>query len=204
MTDSNPWHSRLRTYLDETAAARPTPGCGPAAATTIALGLALVIKGLRIARPQDLPASDERALQAPQRLVREAEGLLDRLQVLAEADMQAFAQYLRARRATDSPAIEDSARQACAVPLATAHCGLEGLALALAAWPHTSTALRSDTLAGGVLLHAGIEAALINVEADMAVLDEPDEQALAGNARDHARRQADTALAQLRQLAASR
>ncbi len=58
------------------------------------------------------------------------------------------------------------------MPLALAHCCLEALELAVDAWPCTNSNVQSDAQAGTVLIHAGLSAALINVDADMASLED--------------------------------
>ncbi|WP_028240140.1 cyclodeaminase/cyclohydrolase family protein [Stutzerimonas azotifigens] len=193
------WQLSLQAYLERTGTGGAAPGCGPAAALTLATGLALVTKGLHLARAHQ---------ETPERtaLLERAAALQDRLAQLADDDAQAFAEYLQARRERASGdaltgELRHATRRTCAVPLATAHEGLEALGLALAAWPETTTELQSDTLAGALLIHAGIGAALIGVEADLKALDEATEREQAARARDHAREEADRCLAELRRRA---
>lgn len=162
------WLQPLADFRAATAARQPTPGCGAAAAVTADIGLALVVKGLRISEAH---GSDPARLE----LLQAAEALLGRPGAFADDDMQAFGDYLSAAREGEPKRKQAAARQACAVPLALAHCCLEALELAVAAWPCTATNVRSDVQAGAMLIHAGLNAALINVDADMPSLD--DEQA---------------------------
>lgn len=159
------WAQRLTDFRAATAANQPTPGCGAAAAVTVDIGLALVVKGLRISEAHG---------SAPSRfdLLQTAEALLGRPGAFADDDVQAFGHYLKAAREGEPEQKQAASRQACAVPLALAHCALEALDLAVKAWPLTDQNVQSDAQAGAVLIHAGLSAALINVDADMASIDD--------------------------------
>ncbi len=137
-----------------------------AAAVTADIGLALVVKGLRISEAH---GSEPARLE----LLRTAEALLGRPGAFADDDMQAFSDYLDAARSGEPEQKQAASRQACAVPLALAHCCLEALDLAVRAWPLTDPNVQSDAQAGAVLIHAGLSAALINVDADIGNLDDP-------------------------------
>lgn len=164
--DESVWAQRLDGFRAATAARQPTPGCGAAAAVTADIGLALVVKGLRISEAH---GSDPGRLQ----LLQAAESLLGRPGAFADDDVHAFRDFLDAARAGEPEQKQAASRQACAVPLALAHCCLEALALAVKAWPLNDPNVQSDAQAGAVLIHSGLSAALINVDADMASLDGP-------------------------------
>ena len=159
------WAQPMAAFREAIAAARPTPGCGASAAVTADIGVALVVKGLRISEAHGTDPARLERLQA-------AEALLGRPGAFAGDDMQAFDDYLSAARDGDPEDKQAAARQACAVPLALAHCCLEALELAVSAWPLTAELLQSDVQAGAVLIHAGLSAALINVDADRASLND--------------------------------
>ena len=159
------WAQRLADFRAATAANQPTPGCGAAAAVTADIGLALVVKGLRISEGHGSDAARLELLQA-------AESLLGRPGAFADDDVQAFGDYLDAARSGEPEQKQAASRQACAVPLALSHCALEALELAVQAWPLTDSNVQSDAQAGAVLIHAGLSAALINVDADMASIDD--------------------------------
>lgn len=173
-----------------TAGRQPTPGCGAAAAVTADVGLALVVKGLRISEAHG---------SRPERLepLHAAEALLGRAGSFADDDMQAFADYLSAARNGEAGDQQAAARQACAVPLALAHCCLEALELAEAAWPLTDANVQSDVQAGAVLIHAGLSAALINVDADMPNLDDQAAREQATQARLRLQNDGDASLQRL-------
>lgn len=158
------------------AARQPTPGCGAAAAVTAEIGLALVVKGLRISEAHE-------SVPSRRALTHTAEALLGRPGAFADDDMQAFSEYLSATRDGDPEDQQAAARQACAVPLALAHCCLQALELAATAWPCSAENVQSDIQAGAVLIHAGLSAALINVDADMASLDDIQSREQAGSSR---------------------
>lgn len=163
--DASVWTQRLDAFRAATAGRQPTPGCGAAAAVTADVGLALVVKGLRISEAHSSEPHRHELLQA-------AEALLGRAGVFADHDMQAFNDYLSAAREGQSERKQAAARQACAVPLALAHCCIEALELAVAAWPCTAANVQSDIQAGAILINAGLSAALINVDADMVSLED--------------------------------
>jgi len=191
MSDSaSVWMQRLAEFRAATAARQPTPGCGAAAAVTADIGLALVLKGLRISEAHGSDPVRHELLQA-------AEALLGRPGAFADDDMQAFDDYLSAARHGEVENKQAAARQACAVPLALAHCCLEALELAVDAWPRTDPIVQSDVHAGAVLIHAGLSAALINVDADMTSLEDPSAQDQAGRTRRRLQSEGDALLRRL-------
>lgn len=191
MNDSaSVWTQRLAEFRAATAARQPTPGCGAAAAVTADIGVALVLKGLRISEAHGSDPVRHELLQA-------AEALLGRPGAFADDDMQAFDDYLSAARHSEVEDKQAAARQACAVPLALAHCCLEALELAVDAWPRTDPIVQSDVQAGAVLIHAGLSAALINVDADMASLDDAAAQDQVGRTRRRLQSEGDALLRRL-------
>ncbi|WP_417776347.1 cyclodeaminase/cyclohydrolase family protein [Stutzerimonas xanthomarina] len=191
MNDSaSVWTQRLAEFRAATAACQSTPGCGAAAAVTADIGLALVLKGLRISEAHGSDPVRHELLQA-------AEALLGRPGAFADDDMQAFDDYLSAARHVEVEDKQAAARQACAVPLALAHCCLEALELAVDAWPRTDPIVQSDVQAGAVLIHAGLSAALINVDADMASLDDAAAQDQVGRTRRRLQSEGDALLRRL-------
>ncbi|UPQ83215.1 cyclodeaminase/cyclohydrolase family protein [Pseudomonas knackmussii] len=191
MSDSaSVWTQRLAEFRAATAARQPTPGCGAAAAVTADIGVALVLKGLRISEAHGSDPVRHELLQA-------AEALLGRPGAFADDDMQAFDDYLSAARHSEVEDKQAAALQACAVPLALAHCCLEALELAVDAWPRTDPIVQSDVQAGAVLIHAGLSAALINVDADMTSLEDPSAQDQAGRTRRRLQSEGDALLRRL-------
>ena len=156
------WDMTLAQFR-QACAERALPGCGAVAAVAADFGLALVVKALRV--------SEEREPHAERgELLRAAQALLSRPGAFADDDVAVFQGYLDAE---SDEARQAAARQACAVPLATARACNEALALAEAAWPEVVESLRCDVQAGAVLIGAAVDAVLLNVEADLKALNDP-------------------------------
>lgn len=195
--EASVWTQRLADFRAATAANQPTPGCGAAAAVTADIGLALVLKGLRISEAHGSDPTRRALLQA-------AEALLGRPGAFADDDVRAFGDYLNAARDGEPEQKQAASRQACAVPLALAHCCLEALELAVDAWPCTDPNVQSDAQAGAVLIHAGLSAALINVDADVASLEDAVSRDQVAQSRTHLQAEGDDLLQRLLGQALSR
>src|SRR5690606_35198274 len=99
--------------------------------------------------------------------------LLGRSGAFADDDVAAFQGSLDA----DGPEAQQMAsRQACAVPLGTARGCSEALAIAEAAWPAVVEPVRCEVRAAALPSCAAIDAVLLNVEADLAGLVDPDSE----------------------------
>ena len=145
-------------------AERALPGCGAVTAVTADLAVALIVKALRVSA-----AHDDASCNA---LLVDARSLLGRPGAFADDDVAVFSEYLK----EDEGRAPELSRQACAVPLATAHACVEALGIAERALPMVEPWLRCDVEAAVLLLSACVDAVLLNVEADM---DEMDAQARA-------------------------
>jgi len=154
------WNLTLAQFR-QAAAGRGMPGCGAVAAVVADLGLALVVKALRVSEEHERREGRNGLLQA-------AQALLGRPGAFADDDVAAFESYLHAE---GHDAQQAAARQACAVPLATARVCNEALAIAEAAWPEVVESVRCDVQAGVLLIGAAIETVLLNVEVDLGALD---------------------------------
>ncbi|APQ10670.1 hypothetical protein BJP27_03800 [Pseudomonas oryzihabitans] len=195
------WQQTLAQFRDGTGSTLPTPGSGSAATLAAVLGVALVLKGLKISQ-QRQPVTRHAELIALGERLQEA------LSTCADADVQAFANYLEADRQANGAASEEGERRqqalnlaaanAIQIPIATAQLCLEGLDLAVIATPLTVEPLRSDALAGGRLLHGALGAVLTTVDADRNGLKSGDAREAARQMRDKLQQQADQRLAQLR------
>lgn len=197
--DRSLWQMTLADFRDAVEA-RSMPGCGAAAATSAGIGLALVLKGLRMT--DDTPQEAERTA-----LVDEADRTLDALAGYADADVRAFRDYLAARKQSQTgrgdagaqdPALADAVERINRIPVDTAHRCLDGLRLAARAIAHTKTPLQSDTQAGARMLHAGLCAVLLNVDANIANLDDGAERDRLARARAELQQAADRVLADIR------
>ena len=157
---------------------RAMPGCGAVAANAAANGLALVLKGLRLTQSND----DDGATQ---RLIAQAQRLLEQLGDYADEDIVAFKAYLAAKKHADEndseAALEGAVERINQVPLDTACCCLEALEYTDQAIGDIKPALQSDARAGAQLIHAGLSMVLINVDTNIDGLeDEAERHQLAG------------------------
>ena len=169
------WQLSLAQFR-QSVAERALPGCGAVTAVTADLAVALIIKALRVSAAHGGASCEA--------LLAEARSLLGRPGAFADDDVAVFSKFLK----NDEGLAPELSRQACAVPLATAHACVEALGIAERALPMVEPALRCDVEAAVLLLSACVDAVLLNVEADM---DELDGQARADvlSARDRLREQ---------------
>jgi formiminotetrahydrofolate cyclodeaminase len=164
----------VRELLERLASAAPTPGGGAAAALAAAMGAALVqmTANLTIGRPRLAEVQEQaQAIQA------QAARLGARLEELADADAEAYARvtaaYALARdteeqRVARSAAIQQALGGAAGVPLQVVQVCAEVLDVCQAAAPVLNQSVISDVMVGALLAHAGLEAAAVNVEVNLA------------------------------------
>lgn len=150
------WQLPLAQFRNAVAE-RALPGCGAVAAVTADLAVALIVKALRVSAAHGGAACEA--------LLAEARSLLGRPGAFADDDVTVFSDFLKGEQAPEL------SRQACAVPLATAHACIEALGMAERALPMVEPSLRCDIEAAVLLLSACADAVLLNVEADMDELD---------------------------------
>ncbi|MDL0437986.1 cyclodeaminase/cyclohydrolase family protein [Stutzerimonas frequens] len=158
------WQLPLAQFRDAVAE-RALPGCGAVAAVTADMAVALIVKALRVSA-----AHGDAACAA---LLAEARALLGRPGAFADDDVAVFADYLK----DDGDRAPELSRQACAVPLATAHACIEALGIAERAVPLIEPALRCDVEAAVLLLVACVDAVLLNVDADLQGLGNSESRA---------------------------
>ncbi|WP_444678919.1 cyclodeaminase/cyclohydrolase family protein [Halomonas sp. E19] len=186
------WQASLEDFC-HAIEARSMPGCGAAAAVSAGIGLALVLKGLRLG---------EETAEAPGRsaLIARGNALRQRLAHLADDDIAGFEAYLAAQRLphrTPGQARQrDEARQqallaACRVPLQIARGCCDGLALGSEALAHTAAALQSDTRAGLQLLAAAFDAVLVGLDDNLPGLADSQQRADLAEERDRLRQEAE-------------
>jgi formiminotetrahydrofolate cyclodeaminase len=168
----------VRDLLEALGSSEPTPGGGAAAALAGALGAALVqmTANLTLGRPRWAEVQDQaRAVE------ERAAGLRARLEQLADADAQAYGSVNAAyrlprdtdgRRASRTAAIQQALAGAAAVPLDVAQTCAALLSVCEAAAPVLNSAVISDVMVGALLGRAGLEAAAVNVEVNLASLDD--------------------------------
>ncbi|WP_312947349.1 cyclodeaminase/cyclohydrolase family protein [Stutzerimonas kunmingensis] len=152
------WQLSLAQFR-HSVAERALPGCGAVTAVTADSAVALIVKALRV--------SAARGDACCSALLADARSLLGRPGAFADDDVAVFSEYLKDNEGRAA----ELSRQACAVPLATAHACVEALGIAERALPMVEPWLRCDVEAAVLLLSACVDAVLLNVEADMDELD---------------------------------
>jgi methenyltetrahydrofolate cyclohydrolase len=162
---------RVGEFLDELAAARPAPGGGSAAALAVAFAAALGAMTAEL--------SVRHLAEAPG-LAAQARGLLRRAAPLAQADADAYAGVLAARRAPGQPAgrerekrVSAALERATEVPMQVAELGDRVAALAAVIAGRGNPAVRGDALTAGRLAAAAAQAASALVRINLA--DTPDD-----------------------------
>ncbi len=166
-------------FLDDLAAATPTPGGGSAAAFSAAMGAALVamVAGLTIGKKKY--AEVEAEMQA---IRATAETLRADLTRAVQQDAAAFEALMAAYRLPkDTPeqqterqeAIRRATLQAASVPLRVARQAVQVMDLALICARRGNVNARSDALSALALAQAALTAAMYNVRVNLRSLDEP-------------------------------
>jgi len=172
---------RLGGVLDALASSEPTPGGGSAAALAGAAGAALVAMVARLtAGKKGYEATEART----QQIVAEADAARAEFLALADRDAAAFDEVIGAYRlpkesdadkAARSAAIQRALGSAAEVPLRVAELAVSLLEPAREATGAGIPTAASDGAAAGQLLFAAAQAALRNVEINVASMKDPDQ-----------------------------
>jgi methenyltetrahydrofolate cyclohydrolase len=168
----------VRQFLGELASKAPTPGGGSVAALTgaMAAGLITMVCDLTIGKSQHADFEAE-----AQSLRERAEVLRAELEQLAQADVNVFNNLMaayRLPRTTDADAasrraaIQKVTRQAAEVPLRVARAGVGLLPLCAPLARQGARAAVSDVGVAALLIQSTVPAALLNVEINLAVLED--------------------------------
>lgn len=166
----------LRRFLETLASDAPTPGGGSAAALTGALAASLASMVARLTLGKK---GYEGAEEEMERALAASEGIRERLEVLVVEDAAAFegvAEAFRMGKETEndkvrrSEAIQRGLREAAEVPLETAELCVELLSGLLSLAERGNVHAVSDTGGAAHLAYAAFEAALLNVEINLASL----------------------------------
>jgi formiminotetrahydrofolate cyclodeaminase len=147
---------RLATFLDDLAAKTPAPGGGAVSAVTVAMAAGLVAMTARFSEKQLGAEGDE--------IARSADELREEAASLAQADADAYAEYIEARRRPDDDpgrddAIETALSRAADVPLRIAEIGAVVSRYAEELGERGNENLAGDAYTAGVLAQAGTRAA---------------------------------------------
>ncbi|MFD3471884.1 cyclodeaminase/cyclohydrolase family protein [Streptomyces sp. NPDC058682] len=163
-------------WLDDLASKSSTPGGGAAAAMNAAVGAALIsmVCNLTIGRPKY--AEFEAALVAS---LSKAENLRGKALLLAADDAAAFGRVIAAYqlpKASDEEkqartmAIQEALVKAADVPLRTAELAAEVIGLARTILPGANVNVVSDVAVAASSARAALDAAVVNVEVNLAGL----------------------------------
>jgi methenyltetrahydrofolate cyclohydrolase len=156
----------LGEFLAALAAAEPAPSGGGAAALSVALGAGLCAMSAGLSgRQLGARAGGLRA---------DAERLRDRAASLIQADADAYAGVLTARRAGDVAEVAAALAAATAVPMQIAELGAEVAALAGRLAADSNPSLRGDVITAALLARAGVAAAAALVHINLAEAPDDD------------------------------
>lgn len=168
----------LSGFLDEVASSSPAPGGGSVAALAAALGAALtsMVCNLTIGKKKYADVEEEM-----RRILKQSEELRSRFTALMDRDTDAFNKVMEAfglpkdseaQRALRDAAIVAATKEATLVPLEVMkHC-IDGLALAQKVAAQGNKNSISDAGVAALMLHAGCEAAALNVRINLKSLSD--------------------------------
>lgn len=168
------WTLTAAQLRDQVTSIDPTPGGGSVSIVTATLGVASIQKGITVSLKKS--ATDSARHHNLLDLSSRASALMISLSELADADSLAFQRYLKAcalPRSTEGEkafrrvAQEDGLVEATQIPLEAATEMTRGLVFAESAARLVDAHVRSEVLAGGVLLRASIKSVLLSVDANL-------------------------------------
>jgi formiminotetrahydrofolate cyclodeaminase len=168
------WTLTTAQLRDQVASIDPTPGGGSVSIVAATLGVASIQKGVVVSLKKS--AANFTRHQSLLGLSSRSLALMVSLSEFADADSLAFRSYLEAcalpRTTEDEKALRRAAREtglvrATQIPLEAATAMGRGLELADEAARLVDEHVRSEVLAGGVLLRASIKSVLLSVDANL-------------------------------------
>jgi formiminotetrahydrofolate cyclodeaminase len=168
------WTLTAAQLRDKVSSSDPTPGGGSVSIIAAALAVASIHKGVAVSLKKLTVDSARRKCLLD--IGSKTSSLMASLSELADADSQAFQDYLEASalpRTTEADkAIRKAAREASLVratqvPLEAAVEMGRGLAYVEAAVELVDGHVRSEVLAGGLLIRASIRSVLLSVDANL-------------------------------------
>jgi len=169
------WTLTAAQLRDRVASSDPTPGGGSVSIVAATLGVASIQKAIVVSLKRS--AADFARHQALLDLSSSTAALMASLSEFADADSLVFQNYLKActlpRTTEDETAFrraakEDGLVRATRIPLEAATQMTRGLKFAEAATGLVDSHVRSEVLAGGVLLGASIKGVFLSVDASLS------------------------------------
>jgi len=173
--DASLWTLTAAQLRDQIASIDPTPGGGSVAIVTAVLGLASIHKGIAVSLKKS--GADFARHQSLLDFSSGVSALMASLGEFADADSRAFQCYMEACAMPRTTEAETAARKtarevgllrATQIPLEAAAEMGRGLAFAEAAARLVDAHVRSEVLAGEVLLRASIKSVLFSVDANLS------------------------------------
>jgi formiminotetrahydrofolate cyclodeaminase len=167
---------QIGTWLDELASAAPAPGGGAAAAMLAAVGAALIsmVCNLTIGKPKYAEHEDAMlaALVSATELRAQAASLAaqDAVAFLAVSDAYKLPRDTEAAKAARAEAIQVALVGAAGVPLRTAAVAAAVIGLAEGVLDGANVNVLSDVAVAASSARAALEAAVVNVEINLAAL----------------------------------
>src|SRR3989338_8362940 len=152
-------NSSLKTYLDDLAAKRPTPGGGSAAALTGALGCALLSMACNFTIGKDKYKDVEPKIKSA---LRETESLRKRFLSLVDLDVRAYHKVFNSRKGKEN-IYQKNLIAATRVPLEISILALKGYGLCPLLRNIANRYLISDVYVGEELLKSCFKSAEFNV-----------------------------------------
>lgn len=182
MSDATTIYSKdsLQTYLDDAASGKPAPGGGSVSACAGALGAALVSMVCNLTRGREKFADVD--VQVHELVVR-SEAARAKLERLLQDDTVAYNGVIEAyrlpkdteeQRAARHQAVQDGLIVAANVPLEIVRVAVEVCRLAKIAADLGNPAAVTDAGIGAILGEAAVQGASLNVEINMASIDDVD------------------------------
>jgi formiminotetrahydrofolate cyclodeaminase len=169
------WTLTAAQLREQVASTAPTPGGGSVSIVAATLGVASIQKAVAVSLKRS--AADFARHQALLDLRSSTAALMASLSALADADSLAFQAYLKActlslatedEKAFRRVAKQESLIRATRIPLQAATEMTRGLEFSEAATKLVDPHVRSEVLAGGVLLGASIKCVLLSVDANLS------------------------------------
>ncbi len=155
----------IRSYLDDLSAKKPTPGGGSAAALVGATGVGLISMVANFSEGEGI-----------EEILKRAEDLRQRLTELIDQDVAVYQKVSAAyklpkgkpaQKVKRTRAIQDSLKEALAVPLEVCRLCHEAIKLCGPLAEKGKVGLISDVGVGACLLEAAFQSAILNVEINL-------------------------------------
>ncbi len=181
------FEGQFKQYMDDLAGKKPAPGGGSAAAAAGALGVSLLSMvanfTVRPSSPQAVRRSSPQVEAEVQEVLSSAEKLRSELQKLIDEDIVAYRRVSAAykmpkdsekEKTARSKAIQAALKEAMSVPLAICRNLYEAIGLCEPLLKKGNVNLVSDVGVAAELIAAAFVSAVLNVEINLAGIEDPD------------------------------